>query len=286
MFGFGISEAGNDLVLFGSTASAPEAPAAAFYGTKIFTSLSPGVDPARTFGPTGPGGGAPWCSGLPHPRGGGVAVKDDWDPLGHARPAVVPQTVLDGAHPPRGPRSYRADPLRAPTQGPVRVRHLRELRDPAWPRSTPGSPDGPWTSPSRRCTSAGGREEPGQRRTPTTPTSAGGWPTPGIAAGRGSYPQIASARAGHRPPGGPRRPVDAAASPTVVARATEVAAAAWSSKAVQGLGRVVVFTAPTSCRGCTATCWPGSSTRRRRVGARRLGERAARPDPVDWPPAD
>ena len=49
VFAFGISEAGNDLVLFGSdTDAAPRADGSyAFTGTKIFTSLVPGVDAAR-----------------------------------------------------------------------------------------------------------------------------------------------------------------------------------------------------------------------------------------------
>ena len=88
VFAFGISEAGNDLVLFGSdTDAAPRADGSyAFTGTKIFTSLSPvwtqlglhGLDTTSSDGPQ------MVYAFLPRTEEaeGRVAVRDDWDTLG------------------------------------------------------------------------------------------------------------------------------------------------------------------------------------------------------------
>lgn len=99
VFAFGVSEAGNDLVLFGSASDAvPDgAGGYAFSGTKIFTSLSPGWTRLGTFGTDRSGGDGPhnvW--GFITRDGGGVAVKDDWDAMG-MRASQSATTVLDGA---------------------------------------------------------------------------------------------------------------------------------------------------------------------------------------------
>ena len=88
VFAFGISEAGNDLVLFGSDTDAAPRPdgSYAFTGTKIFTSLSPvwtqlglhGLDTTSSDGPQ------MVYAFLPRTEEaeGRVAVRDDWDTLG------------------------------------------------------------------------------------------------------------------------------------------------------------------------------------------------------------
>ena len=88
VFAFGISEAGNDLVLFGSdTDAAPGADGSyAFTGTKIFTTLSPvwtqlglhGLDTASADGPRMVYAFVPRSEETQ----GRIAVKDDWDTLG------------------------------------------------------------------------------------------------------------------------------------------------------------------------------------------------------------
>ncbi|HET8896412.1 MAG TPA: acyl-CoA dehydrogenase family protein [Protaetiibacter sp.] len=88
VFAFGISEAGNDLVLFGSdTDAAPRADGSyAFTGTKIFTSLSPvwtqlglhGLDTTSVDGPQMVYAFVPRTEEAE----GRVAVRDDWDTLG------------------------------------------------------------------------------------------------------------------------------------------------------------------------------------------------------------
>lgn len=98
VFAFGISEAGNDLVLFGSdTVAEPGADGSyAFTGTKIFTSLGPvwtqlglhGLDTTSTDGPK-----------LVYafvPRSDAVVTRDDWDTLG-MRGTQSRTTELHGA---------------------------------------------------------------------------------------------------------------------------------------------------------------------------------------------
>lgn len=84
VFAFGISEAGNDLVLFGSdTDAAPLADGGyAFTGTKIFTSLAPvwtqlGLHGLDTTSPDGPKMVYAFV-----PRSDAVVTRDDWDTLG------------------------------------------------------------------------------------------------------------------------------------------------------------------------------------------------------------
>ncbi|HWJ85143.1 MAG TPA: acyl-CoA dehydrogenase family protein [Cellulomonas sp.] len=97
VFAFGNSEAGNDLVMFGSRTRAEQQADGGyrFYGTKIFTSLSPVWTRLATFGldeehPDGPR--------LVHGVVGreGTSTKDDWDTLG-MRATQSATTVLDGA---------------------------------------------------------------------------------------------------------------------------------------------------------------------------------------------
>lgn len=102
IFGFGVSEAGNDLVLFGSASAAvPDGVGGyAFHGTKIFTSLSPAWTRLGTFGTDDSGPDGPhnvW--GFISRDGGGVEVKDDWDAMG-MRASQSCTTVLSGAHAP------------------------------------------------------------------------------------------------------------------------------------------------------------------------------------------
>src|SRR6478735_7114289 len=111
IFAFGNSEAGNDLVMFGSRTRAERQDDGGYryYGTKIFTSLSPVWTRLATFGLDE--------SDLQNPRlvhgvvsraDGGVESRDDWDTLG-MRATQSATTVLDGALAPAD-RVYRSLP--------------------------------------------------------------------------------------------------------------------------------------------------------------------------------
>ena len=84
VFGFGISEPGNDLVLFGSTtrATANGAGGYSFEGTKIFTSLSPVWTRLLIFGRAETKEGPTSVFGIVHRSDEGYSIKDDWDTLG------------------------------------------------------------------------------------------------------------------------------------------------------------------------------------------------------------
>ena len=102
IFAFGVSEAGNDLVLFGSGSEArPDGVGGySFHGTKIFTSLAPVWTRMGTFATDSTGEDGPhsvW--GFITRDGGGVEVKDDWDTMG-MRASQSCTTVLDGAYAP------------------------------------------------------------------------------------------------------------------------------------------------------------------------------------------
>jgi alkylation response protein AidB-like acyl-CoA dehydrogenase len=84
VFAFGISEAGNDLVLFGSDTDASPRPdgSYAFTGTKIFTTLAPvwtqlGLHGLDTTSPD-----APQIVYAFVPRTDDIVTRDDWDTLG------------------------------------------------------------------------------------------------------------------------------------------------------------------------------------------------------------
>jgi alkylation response protein AidB-like acyl-CoA dehydrogenase len=98
LFAFGVSEAGNDLVLFGSdTEAAPAADGGyAFTGTKIFTSLGPvwtrlGVHGLDTTSPD-----APRIVYAFLDRSDAVVTRDDWDTIG-MRGTQSRTTELHGA---------------------------------------------------------------------------------------------------------------------------------------------------------------------------------------------
>ncbi|MCG7284381.1 acyl-CoA/acyl-ACP dehydrogenase [Cellulomonas sp. ACRRI] len=100
VFAFGNSEAGNDLVMFGSRTRAESQPDGGYryHGTKIFTSLSPVWTRLATFGldadhPDGPR----LVHGVVARADGGIETKDDWDTLG-MRATQSCTTVLDGAY--------------------------------------------------------------------------------------------------------------------------------------------------------------------------------------------
>lgn len=99
VYAFGISEPGNDLVLFGSKSEAtPDGTGGfSFTGTKIFTSGSPTWTRLGTFGTDHSDPGGPMSVfGFVTRDGGGVTVKDDWDTVG-MRASQSCTTVLDHA---------------------------------------------------------------------------------------------------------------------------------------------------------------------------------------------
>nr|NLD41752.1 acyl-CoA/acyl-ACP dehydrogenase [Actinomycetales bacterium] len=102
IFAFGVSEPGNDLVLFGSASEArPDGEGGySFHGTKIFTSGAPAWTMLGTY--------AQDSTDPENPRsvyafvrrdGGGFEIRDDWDALG-MRGSQSCTTILDGAHAP------------------------------------------------------------------------------------------------------------------------------------------------------------------------------------------
>ena len=111
VFAFGISEAGNDLVLFGSDTEAVPQPdgSYAFTGTKIFTSLAPVWDQLGLHGldTTSPDG--PKLVYAFVPRTDAVITRDDWDTLG-MRGTQSRTTELHGAVAPADRVVRRVDP--------------------------------------------------------------------------------------------------------------------------------------------------------------------------------
>lgn len=115
IFAFGISEAGNDAVLFDSVSTAkPEGAGYRVSGTKIFTSLSPVWDYLVVHAKVA--GQDQLVFGFLERGAEGITVKDDWDTLG-MRASQSCTTILDnvamkpehvGTHTQLGPN---ADPL-------------------------------------------------------------------------------------------------------------------------------------------------------------------------------
>ena len=115
LFAFGISEAGNDLVLFGSDTDAAPRPDGgyAFTGTKIFTSLAPawtqlGLHGLDTTSDDGPKMVYAFVS-RSEEADGRVVTRDDWDTLG-MRATQSRTTVLHGAIAPADRVVRRIDP--------------------------------------------------------------------------------------------------------------------------------------------------------------------------------
>ncbi len=99
IFGFGISEAGNDLMLFGSrTRAEPQAGGGYRYsGRKIFTSLSPAWTRLGTMGLDTDSPDAPKIVyGFIDREDPDIRILDDWDTMG-MRATQSRTTVLDGA---------------------------------------------------------------------------------------------------------------------------------------------------------------------------------------------
>jgi alkylation response protein AidB-like acyl-CoA dehydrogenase len=99
IFGFGISEAGNDLMLFGSrTVAEPQDGGGYRYsGRKIFTSLSPAWTRLGTMGLDSASPDAPKIVyGFIDREDPDIRILDDWDTLG-MRATQSRTTVLDGA---------------------------------------------------------------------------------------------------------------------------------------------------------------------------------------------
>jgi alkylation response protein AidB-like acyl-CoA dehydrogenase len=100
VFAFGISEGGNDLVLFGSrTDAAPQSDGGyRFTGTKIFTSLSPVWTRLGVFGLDSTSPDAPkLVHAMIRREDGGTRTLDDWDTLG-MRATQSNSTILEGAY--------------------------------------------------------------------------------------------------------------------------------------------------------------------------------------------
>lgn len=119
LFGFGISEPGNDLVLFGSTSSAePDGKGGySFTGVKIFNSLAPAWSKLLTFGrDESEPDHVQSVFAILNREDGGFEFKDDWDTMGMR--ATQSQTLLlKGAHAPEAQILTRTDP--GPSSDPV-----------------------------------------------------------------------------------------------------------------------------------------------------------------------
>ncbi|MFD4420569.1 acyl-CoA dehydrogenase family protein [Agromyces sp. NPDC058484] len=99
IFGFGISEAGNDLMLFGSRTNADPQPGGGYRytGRKIFTSLSPAWTRLGTMGLDSVSPDAPKIVyGFIDREDPDIRILDDWDTMG-MRASQSRTTVLDGA---------------------------------------------------------------------------------------------------------------------------------------------------------------------------------------------
>ncbi|MEO7017004.1 MAG: acyl-CoA dehydrogenase family protein [Leifsonia sp.] len=112
VFAFGLSEAGNDLVLFGSTTDAHPEPDGSYryFGSKIFTSLSPAWTRLGTMGLDTTSQDAPKIVyGFVTRDGGGFEIREDWDTIG-MRASQSNTTRLEGARAPADRIVRRLDP--------------------------------------------------------------------------------------------------------------------------------------------------------------------------------
>jgi alkylation response protein AidB-like acyl-CoA dehydrogenase len=118
VFAFGISEGGNDLVLFGSdTTAVPDGSGGySFTGTKIFTSLAPVWTRLGLHGLDTTSADAPKLVFAFVERTDAVATGDDWDTLG-MRATQSRTTRLDGATADAAHVVRRIDP--GPTPDPI-----------------------------------------------------------------------------------------------------------------------------------------------------------------------
>ena len=119
IFGFGISEPGNDLVLFGSITQARTDGRGGYrlHGTKVFTSLAPVWTQLLTFGQDNTDPAAPMdVFGLIKRDDGGFTIKNDWDTVG-MRATQSNTTVLEGAPMPEAQVLARVAP--GPSTEPV-----------------------------------------------------------------------------------------------------------------------------------------------------------------------
>lgn len=96
---FGVSEAGNDSVLFDSVTRAEPSPEGGydFTGMKIFTSLAPAWTKLGVFGKKGEGDAARLVHGFIDRADPGVETIENWDTLG-MRASQSHSTKLTGAH--------------------------------------------------------------------------------------------------------------------------------------------------------------------------------------------
>lgn len=100
LYAFGISEPGNDLVLFGSITKAESDGEGGYLltGLKVFTSMAPAWDQLMTFGAyTAEDGVTKDVFGVILREDGGFTMKNDWDVLG-MRATQSNSTRLEGAH--------------------------------------------------------------------------------------------------------------------------------------------------------------------------------------------
>ncbi|MDO5728590.1 MAG: acyl-CoA dehydrogenase family protein [Actinomycetaceae bacterium] len=111
LFGFGISEPSNDLVLFGSTTRAqPDGEGGySFHGTKIFTSLAPAWTKLLTFGRDDSGDSPMSVFAILDRDDEGFTIVDDWYTLG-MRATQSNTTILEGAHAPAARILARVNP--------------------------------------------------------------------------------------------------------------------------------------------------------------------------------
>lgn len=117
IYAFGISEPGNDRVLFGSITEArgDSAGGYSFHGLKVFTSLSPVWTKLMTYGHSEENGGTSVFA-LLNREDGGFEIKDDWDVLG-MRGTQSNSTMLAGAY--AGPDQILAKVTPGPSMEPV-----------------------------------------------------------------------------------------------------------------------------------------------------------------------